>query len=446
MQSRLRLAVYGHVNQGGGSGPGSNYLLLEELLRRGHFVDLYAISGFVGPQGLESFPNFRYFPIAIRQADCVFSFVHERLPQRIFWLLAFLVNIVRHWLYYRKIERIIASQNRRDPYDSLLVLDVLMPFRRNPALHCINWPQSTPLGELEGIQHQKELITRLCSRWLYWGLTAYYHYRVWSAQRAIRHSDKVICCSSWTASSWARLGVEAEAVSFALRLNVFRPAEETGSKSGPVRFLHLGRLVPRKRLDLLVEGFRLLRRERPDVELLIIGRIAYAKGYEALLEAGQVPMGVEQSRGITRTQVPELLRSVDVLVQTSEFEDFGSAVMEAQASGVPVVVGPTNGTKDFISESSFIFREYTSEAVRDAMRAAAHGVRSDRARLAAEARRAAEANFSVAVLTDRILSIVTVRDGAGRKSARQQHDRVRSKAPTSCFLSSANVDAIGPQA
>ena len=57
-------------------------------------------------------------------------------------------------------------------------------------------------------------------------------------------------------------------------------------------------------------------------------------------------------------EVPALLREATVLVQTSENENFGSSVAEALACGTPVVVGPSNGTADYIDEHSMIFGDY----------------------------------------------------------------------------------------
>jgi glycosyltransferase involved in cell wall biosynthesis len=42
-------------------------------------------------------------------------------------------------------------------------------------------------------------------------------------------------------------------------------------------------------------------------------------------------------------------------------------VAEALLSGVPVVVGPTNGTADYLDDRSVIFSEYTAEAIATAI-------------------------------------------------------------------------------
>jgi glycosyltransferase involved in cell wall biosynthesis len=402
----FRLAVYGHVSKTSGSGPGSNYLLLEHWLKQGHAIDLYSIEGFVGTQGLEVYPNLAYFATRIPWADKIFSFFHETLPEALGWLPAFLFNMIRHRLYYQKIGKAIIANHKQKPYDALLVLDLTMPFKRVPSLFCINWPQSTPLGELEAIQNQKRPLIQLCGPWLYWSLVAWYKFKVASVRSQVRRSDRVVCASTWTAGSWKKLGIDAEAVSFALDMRRFQAVDRSGPKTGPVRFLHLGRIVPRKRLDLLLDAFRLLQAEVPDVQLNIVGRFDYGLGYQALLRPGVIPAGVVYRKSVDRSQVPALFRDADFLIQPSENEDFGSAVMEALACGIPVIVGPTNGTKDYISPSSFVFDQYTPQSVKETMRRAVDAVWTRRCQLSVEARRAAEVNFAVETLSQRLLGII----------------------------------------
>jgi glycosyltransferase involved in cell wall biosynthesis len=65
--------------------------------------------------------------------------------------------------------------------------------------------------------------------------------------------------------------------------------------------------------------------------------------------------------------MPDVLRSAHVLVQTSQNENFGSAVPEGLCTGLPVVVGPSNGTADYIDEHSELFEDHKPSAVARAM-------------------------------------------------------------------------------
>jgi len=418
----LRLAVYGHLNKDAGSGSSSHYLLVEQLLRLGHFVDLYAIAGFVTPQDLVRFPNLRYHPVALPLADSVFRLCRGLLPRRVAPLPLFLLNQERVRHYYRALTRVLRRRHQERPYDALVVLDLFYnPFPRLPGLPSVIWMQGAHQAEADAIRKQKRTIVRLCGHAYYWAIMAYYRWKVGLAKDHVRRKnyDHVITSSQWNAEVFERIGIppgRLTVIPFMLDLERFHPPASWEGRGRRVVFMHLGRVVPRKRVDLLLEAFSRLRAEDPDVSLLVIGQFAYAHGYRRLLGLDRIPPGVEYRPGVPRAEVPELFRSVDVLVQASENEHFGFSVMEALGSGVPVIAGPTNGTAEY-APPEFLFEEHTPEAMLAAMRRCAAAVRTDRAAVARQARNAAETAFDVADVTARFLAVVRQAVGARRPHA-----------------------------
>lgn len=406
----FRLAVYGHVNQDCGSSPGSHYLLIEYLLEQGHNVDLFAVNGFVTPQDLVRFTNLRYLPASLPFLDRALELCHRRMPERLGWLLGWILNTVRMWLYVRIIEQMIRRSHRSQRYDALLVLDVATPFRRIEGLPCINWAQGSPWGEWDAIRRNKSAVCAYGSHVLYVMLAIFYSARIARARGVAKRCDKLICCSRWTAGCWVRLGVpesQIAAIPFCLDLMKFRPCSQAPPDAGSVTFLHLGRLVPRKRLDLLLDGFKKLRMDHPEARLIVIGRVIYPKGYAKLLSPECIPPGVEYRDSVARNSIPELLQKIDVLVQPSENEDFGSAVMEALSCGKPVVLGPTNGTGEYTTPScAFRFTDYSSSEVHGALVAAAIAVRKNRSGLSQAARLTAERYFSVNSVGSAVVQVI----------------------------------------
>jgi glycosyltransferase involved in cell wall biosynthesis len=384
--------------------------MIRELLKRGHEVDLFSIADFILPGALSAFPKFSYLPVAVPWADVILHKILLRVPRWLGGIPSQLFNPIRHARYYRKIEALVRTRHSDRPYDALLVLDVISPFNPIAGLPIINCPPGSPLGELEGIRNSRAPFLRYSNRWLYYALIAYYQIRVVLARRLQRRCDQLICASRWTASCWQQLGFDSAKIAvvpFCLDFDRFHATTKRRDQDdAAVTFLHLGRIVPRKRLDLLIEAFRLLIEERPGVKLLIVGKFSYATGYRRLLDPSQAPPGVEYLESVPREQVARLFETADVLVQPSENEDFGSAVMEAQGSGVPVVVGPSNGTAEYVGKQSFVFKEYTAESLRDALRAAVDAVRADQVGLAEDSRRAAEMHFRAEDVAEQVLAVV----------------------------------------
>lgn len=111
----------------------------------------------------------------------------------------------------------------------------------------------------------------------------------------------------------------------------------------PPVILSVGRLSPEKNLPLLLEAFLLLRQQRPELRLALIGEGVERARLEALIEAA----GCGDAVRLLGEQANPLayMRRAAVFVLTSVFEGFGNVLVEAMATGIPVIstdcpVGP----------------------------------------------------------------------------------------------------------
>jgi glycosyltransferase involved in cell wall biosynthesis len=103
--------------------------------------------------------------------------------------------------------------------------------------------------------------------------------------------------------------------------------------------LYLGRLSYSKGLDVLAAAFAQIARQREDVHLVFVG--PDDEGYKGVLEAGIAP-GVRErvtfTGRVSEKEKFDALASAEVFVLPSYTEAFGLAMLEAMASGVPVVL------------------------------------------------------------------------------------------------------------
>src|SRR5579883_60657 len=125
----LRLAVYGYFEKKSGSGAGANFMVLDALLRRGHEVHLYAIRGFVDPKELETYPGYHYHPFVDRLTESTWDVVKPVPLGRLTWWVHTGIGAVTAPRYYRLIERAIARRHAREPFDAILTMGLLCPFR-----------------------------------------------------------------------------------------------------------------------------------------------------------------------------------------------------------------------------------------------------------------------------------------------------------------------------
>jgi D-inositol-3-phosphate glycosyltransferase len=118
------------------------------------------------------------------------------------------------------------------------------------------------------------------------------------------------------------------------------------------RLLSVGRLVPRKGYDIVIEALTRL----PETELLIAGGADATPEPEhdrlvAVAERFGVGDRVRLIGQVARADMPALLRSSDLIVCSPWYEPFGIVPLEAMACGVPVVASAVGGMLDTVVDS-----------------------------------------------------------------------------------------------
>ena len=118
----------------------------------------------------------------------------------------------------------------------------------------------------------------------------------------------------------------------------------------PFRFIAIGRLVPCKCFDLLIQAFEKAFDENENVELHIVGG---GPEYNTLLQLIK-DKGLDGRVFLTGSRphedIPVLIQNAHVLVCSSNLETFGVPVIEAMACGRPVITTDAIGFVDLIND------------------------------------------------------------------------------------------------
>jgi glycosyltransferase-like protein len=145
-------------------------------------------------------------------------------------------------------------------------------------------------------------------------------------------------------------------------------------RQGPV-LLSIGGVEPRKNSLAILDAFRQLHAVRPTAQLVIAGGAtvldhdAYRREFRDRLAACGLPPGSVVLAGVVADEdMPALYRQADALVFASLREGFGLAVIEAMASGVPVVASRIAPFTEYLSEDDVVWCDPTSTgSIADAM-------------------------------------------------------------------------------
>lgn len=128
---------------------------------------------------------------------------------------------------------------------------------------------------------------------------------------------------------------------------VYGPLAET---NGP-NILFVGRLVPGKRPDQVIESFCRLSDSHPDARLFLVGDGPLREDLEQQTERLGVADRVEFLGYVSYESMPAVYRGGDVLTLPSEMEGFPRTVMEALACETPVVASPLEQIKPLVQRS-----------------------------------------------------------------------------------------------
>jgi glycosyltransferase involved in cell wall biosynthesis len=367
----MKLAVSGFVSEESGSVASANALLLRELILRGHEIHFYSKSSFVDPRpAIGERPGFRFFDVSNLGPDQVRRRL-EKIP-----LIGFLAGLFDAWTYNRMLVSEMARVHSAESYDLALWLGEFARGRMN-QVPLVSFVQGTPGTDARSIVQRFGEIKTLAgpANAMKWLLLAKLRLSR-AGLPPLQLTDRFIVGSQQSKRTLSELyGIahdRIETLPYPIDLELFTlpsdPKSATGNRAnGPLRVCWLGRIIPRKRLDLFLDGAALAIHQGLDVRLTVVGGIGFIPGYDKLIKTFAFPDRLRWEKGIPREEVPALLHRQDVLVQPSDEENFGSSVAEAQACGLPVIVGRTNGNTDYLCSRDIHLRDDRPETLAEAL-------------------------------------------------------------------------------
>jgi glycosyltransferase involved in cell wall biosynthesis len=108
---------------------------------------------------------------------------------------------------------------------------------------------------------------------------------------------------------------------------------------------------PRKRGDVLLEGFRLLRRRQPSATLLLAGGRDPRQREPVSIASGEgKARGVEIAEIGTTAELARAYRTSTLTVLPSDDEAFGLVLVESLAAGTPVVAARSGGCVEIVTD------------------------------------------------------------------------------------------------
>lgn len=156
-------------------------------------------------------------------------------------------------------------------------------------------------------------------------------------RHSLRGADRVIACSPQDQELFSRISQNVTLVENGIDYDAFSVVEK---QFGRENLVFVGRLSKNKRIDRLLDIFRLVLKQRPETQLLIVGPDweGLREGLEQQAQRLGISDSVTFSGEVSHGQLLDHLSRARLFVSPSGYEAFGLSAVEAMASGtVPVL-------------------------------------------------------------------------------------------------------------
>jgi len=183
--------------------------------------------------------------------------------------------------------------------------------------------------------------------------------------RAIwRNAAALVACSeglkqrAWNFMPAATIDVIPNGV----ELDRFYPAQG-GEEPETLRLLTVGRLSATKRIDMLIDAVDILHKEGRELCLTIAGGGRLEHQLREAVSGRDLRGIVKISGRVDPENMPQLYRNSDIFISASFQEGMSNAMLEAMASGLPIVTTRCEGLEELIDGNGLIVEQDNVEKI-----------------------------------------------------------------------------------
>jgi len=181
--------------------------------------------------------------------------------------------------------------------------------------------------------------------------------------------------------------VNIDVINNGIELDRFHPAEHN-ELSKALKLVTVGRLSGTKRVEMLIEAVEILSTKGRSVRLTIAGGGGMFERLQRLIEQKRLSNIINLTGRIETEQMPDIYRQHNIFVSASMQEGMSNAMLEAMASGLPIVTTRCEGVDELIVDNGVVVKGDTAEALAEAINKLAENQQDYKAMCAAARRRA----------------------------------------------------------
>ncbi|KPJ65813.1 MAG: hypothetical protein AMJ43_09910 [Coxiella sp. DG_40] len=171
-------------------------------------------------------------------------------------------------------------------------------------------------------------------------------------------------------------------------LDRFGPAE-TSERPDILKLVTVGRLSVTKRVGILIDAVETLHRDGCKVHLTIVGGGQMQQQLKKIVLERNLGDIIEITGRISAENMPQLYRHNDIFISATMQEGMSNAMLEAMASGLPIITTRCQGVEELIADNGLVVEQANAEEIAKAVRKLA-GDRQTHKQMSIAARKRAE--------------------------------------------------------
>ena len=152
-----------------------------------------------------------------------------------------------------------------------------------------------------------------------------------------------------------------------VELERFFPAE-TSEKSEVLKLLTVGRLSVTKRIEMLIDVVEILHRTTCKVRLTVVGGGQMEQQFRKIVTERELSDVIKITGRMDSKRMPEKYRQNDIFISASMQEGMSNAMLEAMASGLPIVTTRCEGLTELIDGNGLIVEQDNVEEITKAVK------------------------------------------------------------------------------
>jgi glycosyltransferase involved in cell wall biosynthesis len=184
------------------------------------------------------------------------------------------------------------------------------------------------------------------------------------------NASSLIACSEGLKQRALRFYPQAniDVIPNGVNIENFLPlSEDRAGKSDVIRLITVGRLSITKRVDMLINAVKILVEQGKNVKLLIVGGGSFKEPLEKLAAGKNLANFIEFKGIVNSQQMPQLYQNSDLYISATMQEGMSNAMLEAMASGLPIITTPCEGIEELIKDNGVIVKDETADGIAKAV-------------------------------------------------------------------------------